>query len=241
MVDWLYNHRHMSLFREVDPKKAGGCMSRDQNKGSVVQEGTEPTYQSAGTSFHKVCHLDICQNVENVSYTYLRRQNDNLELFAENGRDKESRSNADLKGNLGVYAWAGDHNYCQTFTRESQLQDRLRISSPDKFHGMETVPSNIQQDMPITGEKTRNRPVCFKVVKSASKLLLLEARSQQSWHGYSSTQLVSQESICIPSICLASLSIEKAEEEKVPFLIIVTTTWQTQNWYPDLLSLSVRN
>ena len=173
-------------------KRAEGCVLRNQNRGSVVQEGAGPTYQSAGTSSHKVCHLDICQNVGNVSYTYPRRQDDSLKLFAENGRDKESRSNADLKGNLGVYTWAGDHNYCQTFTRESQLQDRLRISSPDRFHRMGTVPSNIQQDMPITGEKTRNRPVCFKVVKSASKLLLLEAGSQQSWHGCSSTELVSQ-------------------------------------------------
>ena len=106
---------------------------------------------------------------------------------------------------------------------------------------METVPSNFQQDMSIIGEKTRNRPVCFKVVKSASKLLLLEARFQQSWHRCSSTELVSQESICIPSICLDSQSIEKVEEEKVPFLVTVTTTWQTQNWYPDLLRLSVTN
>ena len=106
---------------------------------------------------------------------------------------------------------------------------------------METVPSNIQQDMPNIEEKTRNRPVCFKVVKSASKLLLLEARSQQCWHGCSSTELVSRESICIPSICLDSQSIEKVEEEKVPFLITVTTTWQNQNWYPDLLRLSVTN
>ena len=100
-------------------------MSRDQNKGSVVQEGTEPTYQSAGTSFHKVCHLDICQNVENVSYTYPAIKHDSVGLFAENGRDKESRSNADLKGNLGVCTRAGDHDYCQTFTRESQLQGRV--------------------------------------------------------------------------------------------------------------------
>ena len=207
----------------------------------MVQEGTESTYQSAGTSGHKLCHLDINQNVENVSYTYLGRQNDSLKLFAENGRDKESRSNVDLKRNLGVSSWAGDHDYCQTFTRESQLQDRLGISSPDRFLRMETVPSNFQQDMPNIGEKTRNRPVCFKVVKSASNLLFLEARFQQSWHGCSSAELVSQESICIPSIRLDSKSIEKVDEEKVLFLIIVTTTWQTQSWYPDILRLSVRN
>ena len=173
-------------------KRLGGCMLRDQNRVSVVQQGTESTYQSAGTSGHKICHLDINQNVENVSYTYLDRKKDSLELFVENGRDKESRSNADLKGNLGVYTWAVDHDYCQTFTMESQLQDRLGISSPDRFLRMETVPSNFQQNMPNIGEKTKNRPVCIKVVKSASKLLLLEAGFQQSWRGCSSTELVSQ-------------------------------------------------
>ena len=90
------------LFRQMHPKKTGGYMSRNQNRGSVVQEGTGSTYKSAGTSSHKVCHLNICQNVENVSYKCPGRQYDSLELFAENGRDKESRSNADLKGNLGV-------------------------------------------------------------------------------------------------------------------------------------------
>ena len=64
--------------------------------------------------------------------------------------------------------------------------------------------------MPNFGEETRNRPVCFKVVKSASKLLLLEVGSQQSWHRCSSTETVSQESICIPSICLDSQSTEKS-------------------------------
>ena len=90
----------------------GGRMSRDQNGGSVVQEGTGSTYQSAGTFSHKVCHFGICQNVENVSHTHSGRQHDNLELLAENGRDKESRTNADLIGNLGVSTWARDHDHC---------------------------------------------------------------------------------------------------------------------------------
>ena len=103
-------------------------MLRDQNRKSVVQEGTGSTYQSAGTSSHKVCH------------TYPGRKHGSFELFAENGRDKESRSNADLKRNLGLSTWAGDHDYCLTFTRKSQLQGRPGISSPDRFLRMEIVP-----------------------------------------------------------------------------------------------------
>ena len=33
-------------------KRLRGCMSRDQNRGSVVQEETGSTYQSAGTFSH---------------------------------------------------------------------------------------------------------------------------------------------------------------------------------------------
>ena len=91
---------------------------------------------------------------------------------------KMGGTNADLKGNLGVCTWAGDHDYCRTVTKESQLQGRSKISALERFLRMETVSSNFQQNMPNIGEETRNRPVCFKVVKSASNLLLLEAGSQ---------------------------------------------------------------
>ena len=91
---------------------------------------------------------------------------------------KMGGTNADLKGNLGVCTWAGDHDYCRTVTKESQLQGRSKISALERFLRMETVSSNFQQNRPNIGEETRNRPVCFKVVKSASNLLLLEAGSQ---------------------------------------------------------------
>ena len=144
--------------------------------------------------------------MKNVSHAYPRRKHDSLALFAENVRDKESRTNADLKRNLGDSPWAGDHNYCRTFTRESQLQCRLAISATERFLRMETAPSNLQQNMSNIGEETRNKHVCFKVVKSAFMLLLLEARSQQSCKRCSSTEMVSQESICISSICHDSQS-----------------------------------
>ena len=37
-----------------------------------------------------------------------------------------------------------------------------------------------------------------------------KAGCKQSWHRFSSTEMVSQESICIPSICLESQSTEKS-------------------------------
>ena len=76
-------------------------MSREQNRGSKVQEGTGSTYQSAET-FN---HFYIFQKVKNLSHVYLCRQHDSLELFAEDGGDRESRNTANLKRNLGVSTW----------------------------------------------------------------------------------------------------------------------------------------
>ena len=65
--------------------------------------------------------------------------------------------------------------------RESKLQGRLGILAPERFLRMETVPFfHFRQNMPNIGEENRNIPVCFKVVKSASKLLLLKAGSQRT-------------------------------------------------------------
>ena len=118
---------------------------------------------------------------------------------------------------MGVSSWAGDHDYWRKFTRESQLQGWLGISASERFLRMETLPSNFQQNIPNIGEETRNRSVYFKVAKSVFKLLLLEEGSQQSWHRCSSTKMVSQEPIWIPSICLDSQSTEKSRREESAF------------------------
>ena len=98
----MQTHAQVLIQTDVSQKRLGDCILRNQNRRSVVQEGTESKYQLVGTFSHKFCHLDILQNVENINYTYPGKQHDNLELFAENGRDKEFRTNADLKGNLEV-------------------------------------------------------------------------------------------------------------------------------------------
>ena len=90
---------------------------------------------------------------------------------------------------LGVSIKAGDHNYCQTYTRESIFVYRLGITAPERFPGIEIVPSNFQKNM-------LNRPEIDLLtcsvdnLKSTSTLLLLEAGPEQSGHRCSSTGTV---------------------------------------------------
>ena len=44
-----------------------------------------------------------------------------------------------------------------------------------------------------------------------------------------------------PPFALIHKVLKKVEEEKVSPLIIVTPTWRTQSWYPELLRLSIGN
>ena len=206
---------------DASKKRLGGCLSRDQNRESVVQEQTGSTYKSTGTFSHEIWHLDICQNVENVSYEYPGRQHDNLDLFAENGRDKESRTNADLKRNLGVSAWAGDHDYCRTFTRKFQLQGRFGISATERFLRMKTVLQRLSNQLPS-----------YYTWKPDPDSLGTDALQQKWYH---------KSLYAFPPFALIHKVLKKVKEEKVPSLIIVTPTWETQSWYPELLRLSVRN
>ena len=85
---------HCKKRGQIDASTKGwDCTSRIQNRGSMVQKGIGSTYQSAGTYSYQVCRLDICQNVENVRYTYPGRRHDSFKLFAENARGKESIQN----------------------------------------------------------------------------------------------------------------------------------------------------
>lgn len=44
-----------------------------------------------------------------------------------------------------------------------------------------------------------------------------------------------------PPFALIHRVLQKVEREHVPLLILITPTWQSQTWYPELLRLSVGN
>ena len=222
-------------------KRLGDCLSRDRSRVSVAQEGKGSTYKSAGISSHKVCHLDICQNVGNVSYTHPVRQDGSLELFAENGSDKESRSKADLKGNLGVSTWAGititaehlpGNLNCEANWKSCHQKD----SSEWKLRPL--IFSKICQKLGKRPEidlfvlRLSNQLPSYYSCKPDPNSLGTDAL-QQNWYHKSL--------YAFSPFALIHKELKKVEEEKVSSLIIVTPTWQTQSWYPELLRLSVRN
>ena len=164
-----------------------------------------------------------------------------LSFFAENGRDKESRTNADLKGNLGISTWAGDHDYCRTFTRESQLQGRPGARHQKDSSEWKLCPlifSKIWQilgkkpEMDLFASRLSNQLPSYYSWKPDPNSLATDTLQQKWYH---------KSLIAFPPFALIHKVLKKVAEEKVPSLIIVTPTWQAQSWYPVFLRLSVRN
>ena len=222
-------------------KRPGDCMSRDQNGGSVVQEGTGSTYQSAETFSHKVCHFDICQNVKNVSHTHSGRQHDSLELFAENGREKNPElmqiSKEIWKFLLGQEITITAEYLPENLNYKADWESRHQKDSSE----WKLCPLVFSKIWKILGKKPEidlfasrlsNQLPSYYSWKPDPSSLGRDALQQKRYH---------KSLYAFPPFALIHKVLKKVEEEKVPSLIIVTPTWQTQSWYPERLRLSVSN
>ena len=118
----------------------------------------------------------------------------------------------------------------------------MEISAPERFLRMEAVPSIFWQNTPNIGEETKNRPVFFKVLSNQLPSYyswnldpnsLVTNAFQRKWYHNSP--------YAFPPFSLIQKVPKKVEEENVHSLILVTLTWQTQSWYPELLLLSVKS
>ena len=165
--------------------------------------------------------------MENVSDTYPGTQHDSLELFAKNGGTKNAELIQISRKSWEFYLGRESRLLLKIYQGIS-IEGRLGISAPEKLVRMETVPCNFQQNIPNIGEETRNRPVCFKVVISASKLH--PKQDANSPGTYSLQQKWYHKSLyAVPPFALNHKVLKKVEEDKAHSLIIVTPTWQTQS------------
>ena len=98
------------------------------------------------------------------------------------------------------------------------------------------IPENLSED-----GSTRARSICFLVLQSAPSLLLMKDRPKQFCPRCIATNLVPQIPLCFPPFSLMHRVLRKVELEKVPSLILIALTWQSETWYPELIHLSMKN
>ena len=211
-------------------------MSMDQNRGSVVQEGTGSTYQSAGTFSHKVCHFDKISGIhiqaDNMTaFSYLLKMGGakNPELMQISKEiwefllGQEITITAEhLPGNLNCKVdWESRH---QKDSSEWRLCP-LIFSKVWQILGK-------KPEIDLFASRLSNQLPSYYSWKPDPNSLGTDALQQKLYH---------KNLYAFLPFALIHKVLKKVEEEKVSSLIIVTPTWQTRSWYPELLRLSVRN
>ena len=138
--------------------------------------------------------------MENVSHTYPGREHDNFELFVENWREKESRTNADLKGNrkyLNCNAdWESQHQ--NDFLKEKLFP--LIFSKLCRILGK-------KPEINLFTSRLSNKLSSYSSWKFDPSRLGTKAPQRKWYH---------RSLYALPPIALIHKVLKKVEEEKVP-------------------------
>ena len=85
-----------------------------------------------------------------------------------------------------------------------------------------------------------NRSICFALMPSTTSIYSLSSRSLQPGDRCNDTKLEHRSSLSISPINMISRVLLKIKQQFVPLLILIAPVWSTQEWYPELLNLCVR-
>ena len=243
MADWLYNHGHRSLFRQMHPKKTGGgAVCGEIRTGGQWSKKEQYlrinqlellVIKFAILTFAKMWKLSAIHiQVDNMTaLTYLLKMGGtkNPELMQIS---KEvwgfllgqgiTITAEHLPGNLNCKAdWESRH---QKDSSEWKLYP-LVFGKICQILGK-------KPEIDLFASRLSNQLPSYYSWKPDQDSLGTDALQQKWYH---------KSLYAFPLFALIHKVLKKAQEEKVPSLIIVTPSLQTQIWYPELLRLSVRN
>ena len=119
---------------------------------------------------------------------------------------------------------------------------RQRISSQGKFFKMEASPLIVPKTLCEKG-KVINRPLCFQGVSPAYIAWRRDPYSNKYIHAATNNFSITWKKefhYTFPPFGLITRVLNKIEKDKTKKLILITPCWQTQSWYPQILSMLIR-
>ena len=203
IIKWPVNHTITSP-SGINPDRCitnrlGSCLQRLDNRRSLVEQGTGVPYQCARIISSQICSPQFYKNRGNKIYSLSDRQHSCINLPDENGGHSKQTSVTDFQRNLDIFNTKWDHDYSRIPPKQTKLHSRQGISQKGGFDRVETVPTVVQNSLPKIRDST-DGPVCFEDLPSNPQIFCLETRSSQSGNKCNVTNLVSETSICFPSL-----------------------------------------
>lgn len=207
------------LVIETDASKTGwgGSMSHSElkNGGALEPLIEKIAYQCTGTESSTVCNSITDQTQTEHSCSHQIRQHNSCCISEQNGGGDQIRTViTNNKADLDSLSIQKYHDYCRTYTRNTECSSRLGESSDEGYQQLDAEQGNIQTNKSDVGA-IKNRSLCRQVEHTTGKLHELASRPICNGNGCIPDTLEQQKRVCFPSILPNNKMFVQSSERKV--------------------------
>ena len=130
-------------------KQGGGSMSHSKFKdqGTLESFREKIAHQCTGIEGSTVCNSITDKARTEYSYSHKIRQHNSCGLPEQNGGNKIRTTITSNKTNLDSLSVQKDHDYCRTFTRNTECSSRLRESPNEGHQQLDAEQGHIQTNV----------------------------------------------------------------------------------------------
>lgn len=196
--------------------RVGGSMSHSElkNGGALEPLREKIAYQCTGTESSTVCNSITDQTQTEHSCSHQIRQHNSCCISEQNGGDQIRTVITNNKADLDSLSIQKDHDYCRTYTRNTECSSRLGESSDEGYQQLDAEQGNIQTNKSDVGA-IKNRSLCRQVEHTTGKLHELASRPICNGNGCIPDTLEQQKRVCFPSILPNNKMFVQSSERKV--------------------------
>ena len=194
-------------------KGLGGNVQWNLNRGDVVCSGNEKPHKRLRTFSHKTGYTNALENLEAQSNSSPGGQHGSLNIPVKNGGYPAFKTSPINKRNMGSSSPMWDHSYCRVPSPQTERDSRLGIKKQFGLLGMEASSPVISDNLSTEGN-SRDRSICFQIIKSDQDLLFVEASSIEPSSRCFPTKLIPQESLCFSPILHDPQNFEQSTERE---------------------------
>lgn len=206
------------LVIETDASKTGWgavCLTQNLRMGGALEPLREKiAYQCTGTESSTVCNSITDQTQTEHSCSHQIRQHNSCCISEQNGGDQIRTVSTNNKADLDSLSIQKDHDYCRTFTRNTECSSRLGESSDEGYQQLDAEQRNIQTNKSDVGA-IKHRSLCRQVEHTTGKLHELASRPICNGNGCIPDTLEQQKRVCFPSILPNNKVFVQSSERKV--------------------------
>ena len=205
--------------------RLGDSLGRNENWRDMDSAGEKDAHKQTETSCMKTGPGDLFESTGDKVTAYSDKQYSVPDLLFENGGHKKTTNGLSFQTNLETAIKEKSNCDSRVPSQCTEQACRHRISSQDRFFGMEASPLSVPKTL-CENDKAINRPLYFQGISPASNNVAWRRKPYSLATNAFSITWNKEFYYAFPSFCLITQVLNKIEKDKTKKLILITPCWQ---------------